>query len=89
MPQEPSTNTASFAEHLKFQEKLTFADALWTNCSQFIDNNWNQDTTQFQITTYKALHERRNKTASFAEQLKFQDEITSTYGVPVKNKKLR
>ena len=89
MPQEPSTNTASFVEHLKFQEKLTFADAHWTNCSQFIDNNWNQDTIQFQITTYKALHERRNKTASFAEQPKFQDEITSTYAVSVKNEKLR
>ena len=89
MLQEPSTNTTSFAEHLKFQEKLTFADALWTNCSQFIDNNWNQDTIQFQITTYKALHERRNKTAFFAEQLKFQDEITSTYSVSLKNEKLK
>ena len=32
--QERSNDTASFAEHLKLQEKLTCADALWINCSQ-------------------------------------------------------
>ena len=30
---EQSNNTASFVEHLKFQEKSTFADAIWLNCS--------------------------------------------------------
>ena len=28
-----SNKTASFTEHIKFQEKLTFIDALWINCS--------------------------------------------------------
>ena len=31
---EESDNTASSAKHLKFQEKLTFADVLWINSSQ-------------------------------------------------------
>ena len=29
---EASNITVSFVEHLKFQEKLPFADALWINC---------------------------------------------------------
>ena len=35
MLQERSNNTVSFVEHLKFQEKLAFADSLCINCSQF------------------------------------------------------
>ena len=31
---ERNNITASFAEHLKFQEKLTFTHVLWINCSK-------------------------------------------------------
>ena len=31
---ERSNKTAFFAEHMKVQEKSTFADALWINCSK-------------------------------------------------------
>ena len=31
---ERSSHTASFKEHLKLQEKLTFADPSWMNCSK-------------------------------------------------------
>ena len=33
--------------------------------------NWSQNTVHFRIATYKVLHERSNKTASFAEHMKF------------------
>ena len=32
--QERSNNTVSFPDHLKFEEMLLFADALWINCSK-------------------------------------------------------
>ena len=34
----------------------------------------NQDTKYFEMTSYRVLHERSNKTVSFAEHLKFQGE---------------
>ena len=33
----------------------------------------NQDTIHFEIASYRVLHERSNKTVSFAEHLKFQE----------------
>ena len=35
--------------------------------------NKNQDTIHFEIAIYAVLHKRNNITASFAEQVKFQD----------------
>ena len=32
---ERNNSTASFTEHIKFQEKVTLADAFWICCSQF------------------------------------------------------
>ena len=34
MLHERSNITASFAEHLKFKEKLTFSPVLWINCGK-------------------------------------------------------
>ena len=73
MLHERSNDTASLAEDLKLQEKMTFADVFWICYSQFKEKHWNQDTVQFEIATYEVLHERSNKTASFAEHLKSQD----------------
>ena len=42
-------NTASFAEHLKFPERLAFAYAVWINCSQLKLKNQNQDNVHFEI----------------------------------------
>ena len=73
MLQERSNKTASFAEHLKFQEKSTFADALWITCSKLKSKNKNQDTIHFEIATYRVLHERSNSSGYFVEHLKFWD----------------
>ena len=89
MLHERSNNTASFAENLKFQEKLTFTDALCIACVQLNEKNLNQDTIHFKTPTYRELHERSNKTASFAEDLKFQEQVTLTYALSVKSGKLK
>ena len=68
MLHERSNNTASFEKHLKFVEKLTFADAFWIHCRQLKEKNRNQNTVHFGI----ALHERSNKTASFAGHMKLK-----------------
>ena len=86
---ERSNKTGSFAEHLKLQEKMTFRHILWVNTEKSKENNRNQDTLHFEITTYRVLHERINKTASFAEHLKFQDKLTFTYVLSVKSGKLK
>ena len=47
--------------------------------------NTKQDAIHFEIATYRVLHERRNKTPSFAEQLKFQEKLTYfTYALSAK-----
>ena len=66
-------NTASFAEHLKFPERLAFAYAVWINCSQLKLKNQNQDNVHFEIAAYRVLQERNNKTASFTGHLKLQE----------------
>ena len=71
-----SNNTASFVEHLKYQEKVTYADALWINCNQLKYKNWNQDPIHFEIATYRVLHKQSNNTTSLAKRLKFQEKLT-------------
>ena len=67
-----SNITALFAEHLKFPEKMTFAEV-------FLDEKWQKkgevekDTIHFQTAKYRVLHKRSNITAPFAEHLKFQE----------------
>ena len=51
--------------------------------------NLEQNIMHFEITTYRVLHERINKTASFAEHLKFQEKLTFTYALSVKSGKLK
>ena len=75
--------TASFAEHLKFQEKLTATHALWINGSKINLKTKNQDTIDFQITTYRVLHERSNKT----EHLIFQEKMTFIHALWVNSGK--
>ena len=38
--------------------------------------NYNQDILHFENAIYRVLHQRTNKTASFAEHLKFQEYMT-------------
>ena len=89
MLHERSNNTASFVEHLKFQKKLTFADALCIVCVQLNKKNLNQDAIHFKSATYRELHQRSNKTTSFAERLKFHEQMTLTYALSVKSRKLK
>ena len=79
MPHERSNITASFAEHLKFQEKSTFTHALWLNSGKLEQKNQIQGTTHFEIAKYKVLRERSSNTNSFAEHLKFQEKVTFTH----------
>ena len=87
---EASNITVSFVEHLKFQEKLPFAEMpfglIVGNQNQ---KNQNEDTIHFEIATYKVIHERSNKTAPFAEHLKFQEKLTSVDALSVESDKLK
>ena len=87
---ERSNNTVFFAEHLQFQEKLTFTDALWINCSKLeLKKKQNQDTMHFEIVSYRVLHERTNIAASFAEHLTFQEKLTFTHALWIGCSKLK
>ena len=68
--------TASLVEHLKFQEKTTFAEPLWVNRRKSKQKKQNQENIDLENAIYRMLHERRNITASFGEQLKFQEKMT-------------
>ena len=71
-------NTASFAELLKFQEKVTFTHTLWVNSGKLKKKKKKQSqyAIHFEIATYRVLHERSNNTASFVEHLKIQGKVT-------------
>ena len=68
---------------------MTFTDAFWICCSQFKQKNWNQNIINFEIATYRVLHERSNKTACLADHLKFHKQMTFTYVLLVKSGNLK
>ena len=49
----------------------------------------NQDILHFGNAIYRVLHERRNITPSFEEELKFQEEFTFGHGLWVNSDKLK
>ena len=52
---EKSNIIASFAEHLNFQQKVTFAEAFWVKRGKTKQQKQNKDTIQFQTAIY-VLH---------------------------------
>ena len=93
MLHERSNITASFAEHIKFPEKLTFTHDRWINSGKSKQKTLNHGIIHLEIAIYRVLHERSYNTASFVEHLKFQkiDSHTCTVGEQwqLKIKKLR
>ena len=64
---------AFVAEHLKFQEKLSFTHVLLANSAKLKQKILDQETLHFEVAIYS--HERCNNTAPFAEHLKFQENM--------------
>ena len=57
MLHERSNKTASFGEHLKFQEYMTFIHTPWVNSGKSKSKNQNQDNIHFGNALYRVLHD--------------------------------
>ena len=73
----------------KISEKIDFCRCSLYCLCPIKQKNLNQDAIHFKSATYRELHQRSNKTTSFAEHLKFQEQMTLTYALSVKSRKLK
>ena len=55
---------------------MTFKEAFWVNSGKSKEENQSHKTIRFENAIYIVLHERSNDTASFAEHLKFPEQMT-------------
>ena len=62
---------------------MAFLYTLGVNNDKSRYNNLNEDTIHFDNAIYSVFHVRSNITASFAELLKFQEQLTFTHGLSV------
>ena len=69
----------------KLSRKMTLTHSLWVKNKK--RNNWNYDTTRFEIALYMVLHKWSNIAAPCAELQKIQEKLNRTHSLRVERGK--